>query len=526
MSSRVPSKLTLPWLLHERRARDILQYGDQHKAAIIVSPEGKIVPGRYSHNSKNVVYDLREVEVSAEPVVIEPPYLTVTEDDPNTELDVSWTLPESYDALYLERSEDGITFSPLATLAGDAASYDDAAVTVGVEEWYRIRGQVGGAYSAYSNIDSGMLVAGCSYSLPSPMASSTAFFKGFANGDFVDGAWTGDWSDSLPAGGSAGGTNHAGNIFLSEDGKKIILSGGSLGTAGVLVLTRQGDNSFTVETLAGTSIEFGYTMSRTGIVAGAAGTDGAVWLSGVTSAPTTDSGIRAWNYITPPGDKLFGYTASNGDAIEREIGGSDTTIKTGGVFGISGVSHCGDVIALMLSNTVIYKKTGGTWAQTGTLAGTAGGAEFPAVVQVTGDGTKAFGNPSSVDDQIYMWDLTGTGTLSATALGQPSGTVQEGYCTGVSSDGAVVVGWFTTGTIPLGFTTKPYYWLASEGYATAHDLEAYFIAQGLANFGSGSGEYLGIDNVTVNANGTAFAVRADRDTGERSFYYVACPAPT
>jgi alpha-tubulin suppressor-like RCC1 family protein len=160
--SRIPDKLDLSWFAKNMDlTRNLMRYADQHKAAAIVSPAGKVVPGRYSHTSKNVIYDLREVETSAEPVVIQPPYLTVTEDDANVELDVSWTLPEEYDELFLERSEDGISgWTALATLAGTVSSYDDAAVTVGVEEFYRIRGTVGGAYSAYSNIDSGILVSG------------------------------------------------------------------------------------------------------------------------------------------------------------------------------------------------------------------------------------------------------------------------------------------------------------------------------------------------------------------------------
>lgn len=159
MPKRVPDKISLSWLLHNPRARDILQYGDQHKSAIVISPEGKVVPGRYTHTSRGVVYDLRAVETSAEPAVITPPVLTVTEDDANQELDVTWTLPEPYDELFLERSEDESTWTVIATLAGNAESYDDADVTPGTTYYYRIRARVGGAYSAYSNIDSGLLTS-------------------------------------------------------------------------------------------------------------------------------------------------------------------------------------------------------------------------------------------------------------------------------------------------------------------------------------------------------------------------------
>ncbi len=161
MSSRIPDKVTFEWFQQNRNGlvRNLMRYADQHKAAAIIGPNGQIAPGKYSHTSKNVIYDLRELETAAVPDPITPPVLSLTVDDPNQELDLTWTLPQSYDELLLEKSEDQVTWEVLASMGGTVAAYDDGAVTVGVTEYYRIRARVGGAYSAYSNIVNGVLAA-------------------------------------------------------------------------------------------------------------------------------------------------------------------------------------------------------------------------------------------------------------------------------------------------------------------------------------------------------------------------------
>jgi hypothetical protein len=527
MRDPLPDEISLEWFLkNRRRVRDAMS--DVEKPSVIVGPEGQIAPVKTSRGSVNKLADLRIIETSADPMPIAPPVLSLTVDNDDEELDLEWTLPETYNELFLERSDDGgETWEPLQTLPGTQDAYEDGDVTPGTEYSYRIRGRVGGAYSAYSNIVTGELVdAVCSYSLPSPMADSTPFFQGFANGDFSDALWTTRFSEGLSQGsGDPGSANHAGNLFMSEDGKKVIVTG-SLG-AGIStnILTRENDDSFTVQALnnGGSVIPWRYTMSRTGIVAGVIETNlAALWDSGVTSAPSTTSDLPRWNYISPDGLRLYGVTTSGDDAIERVIGGADTTIQTGDGYAVVAVDHCGTVCVVEGTTLKLYRKSGGTWAHDATLANESGATNtFPQVVQMNGAGTVAIGNAGSDNVTLLVWDITGSGTITATEPGYPGGTLQDCKFTAISSDGSIVVGYVTAS-----FVTKVYYWLASEGFATAHDLEAYFISQGLTNFGSGSGEYLGIDNVVVNANGTAFAVRADRDTGERSIYYVAVPAPT
>lgn len=372
----------------------------------------------------------------------------------------------------------------------------------------------------------GPIEIGCEYALPDDMPAAATFFQGFANGDFSDALWTGRFYDSVPPGQGVGSYHHAGNLYMSEDGRKVIITG-SLGPGITTnILTRQSDNTFTVEELNnnGGTIPFRYTMSRGGIVAGERDTqDGALWDAGVTSAPTLETGVMRWNYISPDGERLYGVTSGfPGNAIERDIGGSDTTIQAaGGAFAVVAMDHCGTKVVVEGTTPKLWKKIDGVWTDIGTLANQAGATNtFPAVVQMDGAGEVAIGNAGNTDTKLLVWNISGTGTISATEPGYPGGTLQDTKFTALSSDGSIAVGYVTAS-----FVTKPYYWLARESFNTAHDLEAYFASQGLSNFGFGSGQYLGVDNVVVNANGTAFAVRADRDTGERSMYYVAVPAP-
>src|SRR5688572_23463549 len=190
MRNPLPDEISLEWFLqNRRRVRDALS--DVEKPSVIVGPEGQIAPVKTSRGSVNKLADLRIIETSADPLPIAPPVLSLTVDDPDQELDLDWTLPESYNELFLERSDDGgETWTPLLSMPGTQAAYEDAAVTPGTEYSYRIRGRVGGAYSAYSNIVDGMLEsAECEYVLPDDMGSSTAFKQGFVGADYSDADW-------------------------------------------------------------------------------------------------------------------------------------------------------------------------------------------------------------------------------------------------------------------------------------------------------------------------------------------------
>jgi uncharacterized delta-60 repeat protein len=60
--------------------------------------------------------------------------------NPNGHIDLSWTVNyPGATSVEVEQSTDGITFTPVATLSGDAASYTDSGLPPGTHYWYQIR---------------------------------------------------------------------------------------------------------------------------------------------------------------------------------------------------------------------------------------------------------------------------------------------------------------------------------------------------------------------------------------------------
>jgi hypothetical protein len=278
------------------------------------------------------------------------------------------------------------------------------------------------------------------------------------------------------------------------------------------------------------------TISRGGLVAGfleavpSGVTSAALWDSGVTSAPTIDTTINGWNYITPDGLRLFGRVKSSVRCIERTIGGSDVIIDNSvDNTAVRALDHCGEVAVLQYASSFkVWKKVAGVWTHTATLGDTAGSIAFVSPLRMTGDGTKLFGNDGN-GIIPYMWDLTGTGTLTATALDEAADVDANGTTiTDIAEDGSVLVGIY----FPPGFTSSAVYWLASEGYATARNLDEYLNAQGLTQLNTDGdvtapASYLSISNVTVSAKGTQFAARAFvGDAGLKSIWFGAAPTPT
>jgi hypothetical protein len=465
-----------------------------------------------SARGKNLVMDLR-VPLPAAPV------LTVTENDP--ELAVTWTQEETgFSGVYLERSIDGgTTFTPLANLEGDATSYDDAAVEVDVEYCYRVRNRRCGIHSMWSNIDCGMLeVSGCVYSPPGDMGSSTPFKQSFVGADFSDANWNANMQAATTS------------IRMSENGRKIVVTG-DFGVGNTArVLTREDDDSFTVEVLHSNTglISFGgvYSISRNGIIAGSVSNQSAVWLSGATSAPTIDATVNRWDAISPDGTKLYGVNDSS-QAIERTVGGADVVIATNCFRIGGGVNHCGDVLVVNSNGDdplLVYKYIAGTWTHVATLADTTGDTEASSVCNgISGDGTKAFGS-NDASTVPYLWDLTGTGTISATAMGVPADDIgARCLVNSISSDGTIAVGEYEPGSA----VGAALYWLASEGFATAHNLDLYFTSAGITGLGNSLGEYFSLDTVRCSADGTQFAFRCQKQAGgsNRNLLFVAVPAP-
>jgi alpha-tubulin suppressor-like RCC1 family protein len=156
-------KTLIELLIHPDRDKMVASLFEVKKAIenAVVIQGGVKYPLRFS--AQNAVVDLDTPKGEASTGTVLPPVLALEVDDPNDELDLTITLPDSYDQLYLERSADGETFTPLATLAGNTTSYSDDTVSVGTEYFYRVKGQRNQLYSVYSNIVSGEVPALAAY---------------------------------------------------------------------------------------------------------------------------------------------------------------------------------------------------------------------------------------------------------------------------------------------------------------------------------------------------------------------------
>ena len=69
-----------------------------------------------------------------------------------TEIDLSWTDTPNETGFRLERSTDGIAFTPLMTLAAGVTTYADTSVSGSVVYYYRVVGLYGTTESAASSV--------------------------------------------------------------------------------------------------------------------------------------------------------------------------------------------------------------------------------------------------------------------------------------------------------------------------------------------------------------------------------------
>jgi hypothetical protein len=361
-------------------------------------------------------------------------------------------------------------------------------------------------------------IAACEYVLPDDMGSSfPAFKQSFVGSDFTDA----NWNSNMQAGTTS--------IRMSENGRKIVVTG-DLGIGNTArVLTREDDDSFTVEVLHSNTglISFGgvYSISRNGIIAGSVSNQSAVWLSGATSAPTIDATVNRWDAISPDGTKLYGVNDS-GQAIERTVGGADVVIATN-CFRIAAINYCCDVVVINSNGDdplLVFKYAEGAWTHTGTLADTTGDTEASSACNgVSGDGTRAFGSNDAATIP-YRWSLIGTGTINATAMGVPADDFgARCLVNSVSSDGTVAVGEYEPGSA----VGNALYWLESENFATAHNLDLYLDSAGISGMGNGAGQYFSLDTVRVSADGTHFAFRCQKQAGgsNRNLFFAAVASP-
>lgn len=363
---------------------------------------------------------------------------------------------------------------------------------------------------------------GCSYAIPASMADGDVFFKGFSGSDYSDPLWVSPFNDSLPAQ-NPGYDQHSGNMFMTEDGKKIVVWGD-----GVLVLTREDDDSFSAVQVNGNggSVGIQYTMSRDYILAGSVDGQGALWLDGPEMPPTIDSNISDWQWISPDGTKVYG-TTTGGDVIERTIDGNvDVILETGTGGTFACVDFCNETAVVNSSDFVLlYRKIDGVWTNTATFADDSGDPSvYPSVTIISGKGKVGFGGRISDNSKVLMWDLNATGTLTGVSMNLPGDQAPftDANITGMASDGSIVVGYYVTNELH----GSALYWLKCDNYSTARNLDDYLTAQGITNLGFDTGEYSSIDTVVCSANGRHFVARANKEPIERSMYYAAVPAPT
>lgn len=72
-----------------------------------------------------------------------------------TQVDLAWTDQATNEAGYtIERSTNGVTFAPLATVGANVAAYSDTGLTTGTRYYYRVQATNAGGASAYSNVSS------------------------------------------------------------------------------------------------------------------------------------------------------------------------------------------------------------------------------------------------------------------------------------------------------------------------------------------------------------------------------------
>ncbi len=93
-------------------------------------------------------------QVSATPTVPPPaaPSNLVATALSETQIRLTWTDHATNETSYsVERSTDGSTWNPLASLGANSTSYTDTAVVTGMRYYYRVRGLSGSTPSAYSN---------------------------------------------------------------------------------------------------------------------------------------------------------------------------------------------------------------------------------------------------------------------------------------------------------------------------------------------------------------------------------------
>jgi len=119
--------------------------------------------------------------------VVAPTFDSVTVKS-STRLDLAWTNNDTYDYIHIFRKRsDEPSYSLLKTMSGSYTSYSDTGLLHGTTYSYKLRGDIGGELSDYSNVKSGTTI------LPAP--SNTSATKGTYSNKIVI-SWTNGTSQS------------------------------------------------------------------------------------------------------------------------------------------------------------------------------------------------------------------------------------------------------------------------------------------------------------------------------------------
>jgi len=78
------------------------------------------------------------------------PYDLVATAAGSTSIDLTWSNAEAYDGIEIYRKPAGGAYSHYATVGGADESYHDGSCAHGTQYYYKVRGEVGGIFSAYS----------------------------------------------------------------------------------------------------------------------------------------------------------------------------------------------------------------------------------------------------------------------------------------------------------------------------------------------------------------------------------------
>lgn len=327
-------------------------------------------------------------------------------------IDLAWTNTDTYDSVRVERSTNGTDFTEIDSIDGAEVSYQDTTGVANTNYWYRVRGEISGWYSAYSNTADDWTAWKLVYTSQGDGTATSHIFRMYCTGT--------DITVTLDGNGKFY-TNNAGT--LGESSSITIVAGNELNTyfkvtsgtsnmlwfhknnltrigyhiyppngGGHLGLYQQSSNGpstiFTFADVPRSLTELSYQQTYSGSIGGA-----------LSDLPSGIIGLYA-NAI----GTITGNVSSLPDAMENITVTTTNTIT-------------GDIADLPSSMYNIYM------AGSNTLSGNISGfSETMEYVYITGLNTIT-GDVSGISSSIFNLQITGNNTISGDLAGFPTGTL-------------------------------------------------------------------------------------------------------